>query len=76
MWNNDYYPHDFLVGKWDSLNPFPVTGTAIDQETIIRLRPQIENFFKDDLKKEFKKTNLEWNMNKDGHFWFTLYFYK
>jgi len=54
---------------------YEVSGEAMDQETIIRLRPQMEDYVKNDLKKKFSKTNLEWNMNDKSYFNFTLRFY-
>lgn len=53
-----------------------ITGEAIDQETIVRLRPKMEDYVKVDLGKSFRKTDLKWNMNNDNnHFTFTLNFY-
>ena len=54
---------------------YAVTGEAMDQETIIRLRPQMEDYVKTDLNKNFSKTKLEWNMNNNSNFTFTLQFY-
>jgi hypothetical protein len=54
---------------------YQVKGDAIDQETIIRLRPKMEDYVREDLSKTFKKTDLKWNMNEKGFFTFTLNFY-
>lgn len=54
---------------------YEVSGEAMDQETIIRLRPQMEDYVKNDLNKNFSKTKLEWNMNDKTHFNFTIRFY-
>lgn len=54
---------------------YVVSGVAIDQETIIRQRPQIEDYVRVDFKKKFRKTNVKWNMNDDGHFDFRIEFY-
>lgn len=54
---------------------YTVSGTAIDQETIIRQRPMIEDYVKVDMRKSFKKTSLSWDMNDKGNFNFTIDFY-
>lgn len=48
-------------------------GTALDQETIVRLRSYIE----DEVSKTvcFDKTTISMSMNKDGSFSFTLRFW-
>ena len=51
-----------------------VTGEAKDGETIIRLRPKIEEqVIEEEGKNLF--TELYWNMKSDGTFWYQLHFY-
>jgi hypothetical protein len=52
-----------------------INGTAIDQETIIRQRSCIEDYVRENSGKQFRKTNVKWNMNDQGHFDFTIEFY-
>ena len=52
-----------------------INGTAIDQETIIRQRSYIEDYVRENSGKQFRKTNVKWNMNDQGHFDFTIEFY-
>jgi hypothetical protein len=54
---------------------YTITGEAIDQETIIRQRPMIEDFVRENTKKHFRKTSVKWNMNSKGNFNFTVEFY-
>lgn len=54
---------------------YTVSGTAIDQETIIRQRSIIEDYVRVDMKKSFKKTSLSWDMNDKGNFNFRIDFY-
>ena len=61
-----------MTHKFDTV--YVVTGEAKDQETIIRQRPQYEDFARS-IGKRFKKTKLVWNMNKKGNFDFKLDFY-
>lgn len=51
-----------------------VDGEAIDQEAVIRLRPQIEDYVRQSGKK-FRKTNVTWDMNEKGNFNFKVFFY-
>lgn len=52
-----------------------ITGEAIDQETIIRQRPQIEDYVRENMKTKFRKTKVFWDMNKKGYFDFSVEFY-
>ena len=52
-----------------------INGTAIDQETIIRQRSYIEDYVRENSGKQFRKTNVKWNMNNQGNFYFTIEFY-
>ena len=61
--------------RWNKKPFYIIEGEALDQETIIRIRPQIEQYVRDDLKKHFKKTNITWDMNSKGNFNFKLEFY-
>jgi hypothetical protein len=54
---------------------YTITGVAIDQETIIRQRSQIEDYVRENSGKEFRKTSVRWNMNKAGNFEFSIEFY-
>jgi hypothetical protein len=54
---------------------YKLSGEALDQETIIRLRPKMEDYVREDLGKTFRKTDLKWNMNDKNHFTFTMNFY-
>jgi hypothetical protein len=48
-------------------------GKAVDQEAIIRLRPQIEEWVRDN-HGDFHHTELVWWMNDDTSFSFELHF--
>jgi len=52
-----------------------IKGEALDQETVIRQRPLIEDYVRTDLKKYFRKTNATWEMNTKGNFDFRIEFY-
>lgn len=53
-----------------------VDGEALDQETIIRLRPIIQDYVKNDLNVYFKYSKLIWNKNKENdNFNFIINFY-
>jgi hypothetical protein len=54
---------------------YEVKGESLDQETIVRLRPQIEDYVKVDLNKKFRRTELHWDMRPNTHFDFTIKFY-
>lgn len=54
---------------------YKISGEALDQETIIRLRPKMENYVREDLGKNFRKTSMKWNMNDSQNFTFTINFY-
>ena len=51
-------------------------GTARDQETIVSIRPRIEDYVREDLKIDFARTKLFWNMNKKGTFNFEIHFFE
>ena len=51
-----------------------VSGEALDQETIIRLRAKVEDFVSDTI--TFSRTELFWSMNSDGLFDYVLKFYE
>lgn len=53
---------------------YVLRGEAVDQETIIRQRSWYEDVVRDAGTK-FRKTWLEWDMNKSGNFEFKLSFY-
>lgn len=61
--------------RWNKRPFYFIEGEAIDQEAIIRVRPQIEQYVRYDLKKNFKKTNVTWDMNDKGNFNFKIEFY-
>ena len=52
-----------------------IKGEAIDQETIIRQRPIIEDYVRTDMKKFFKKTNMVWEVNEKENYNFRIEFY-
>lgn len=52
-----------------------INGEAIDQETIIRQRPLIEDYVRHDMKVKFRKTKVFWDMNNKGYFNFSIEFY-
>jgi hypothetical protein len=54
---------------------YKISGEALDQETIVRLRPKMEDYVKQDLGKTFRKTSMRWNMNEKKNFTFTINFY-
>lgn len=54
---------------------YVINGVAIDQETIIRQRPLIEDYVRENSGKSFRKTSVKWNMNPDGNFDFSIEFY-
>jgi hypothetical protein len=51
-----------------------VDGTALDQETIIKQRMQIEDYVRDNVIR-FDRTELYWNRTDDGAFEFQLHFF-
>ena len=53
---------------------YVLKGEALDQETIIRQRPWIEDYVRESLGKEFSKTKLTWNLMRNGNFKFRLDF--
>lgn len=59
----------------NSRKVYELSGEALDQETIIRLRPQIEGYVRDDMGKKFSSTKLTWNMNDNRNFIFKIDFY-
>ncbi len=67
----------------DPTTPVPFhteEGEAKDQETIIRLRPQIEEIVGADIG-GYARTELIWNMNdnedtEDFSFWYKILFFK
>lgn len=50
-------------------------GEAKDQETIIRQRSWYEDYVRENMHKDFARTDLRWDMNKNGNFTFSLHFY-
>jgi hypothetical protein len=54
---------------------YTINGTALDQETIIRQRPLIEDYVRENSGKRFRKTSVKWNMNDSGTFDFNIEFY-
>lgn len=54
---------------------YVIRGEAIDQEAIIRQRPLIEDYVREDMHKKFRKTSVSWDMNKNGNFDFVVEFY-
>lgn len=54
---------------------YVIRGVAIDQEAIIRQRPMIEDYVRESMHKKFRKTSVNWDMNKEGNFDFTVEFY-
>jgi len=54
---------------------YVVKGIALDQQTIDRQRPQIEDYVREDLKKKFRKTSVSWEVNKDKTLDFVIEFY-
>ena len=53
---------------------YVVKGIALDQQTIDRQRPQIEDYVREDLKKKFRKTSVSWEVNKDKTLDFVIEF--
>lgn len=53
---------------------YTVSGEAMDQETIIRQRPLIEDYVRENVK-SFRKTKVVWSMNEKGFFDFSVLFY-
>lgn len=53
---------------------YRLRGEALDQETIIRQRGQIEEYLVED-GINFSEVELFWNLNHDGHFDFEMVFY-
>jgi hypothetical protein len=54
---------------------YRISGEAMDQETIIKLRSKMEDYVKTDLGKTFSNTDLKWNMAENSNFNFTIDFY-
>lgn len=54
---------------------YTISGVALDQETIVRQRPWIEDYVRENSGKTFRKTFVKWNMNQEGNFDFTIEFY-
>jgi hypothetical protein len=53
-----------------------VSGEALDQETVIRLKPKIEDFVENTLCKQFSRSTTLWNLNSKGHFDFKIKFWR
>jgi hypothetical protein len=51
-------------------------GEAIDQETIIDLRKEIESFVQENYGPFMNKTKLFWQLNDKGTFDFEIHFFK
>lgn len=54
---------------------YTIKGEALDQETIIRQRPIIEDYVRENSGKHFRKTFVKWDMNDKGNFNFSIEFY-
>jgi hypothetical protein len=54
---------------------YRLDGVALDQETVIRLRPKIESYVKDDLGISFKTSSMRWEMLENSSFKFHIDFY-
>lgn len=52
-----------------------ITGEALDQETIIRQRSYIEDYVRENMNANFRKTKVFWDMNDSGNFSFSVEFY-
>lgn len=61
--------------RWTKKPVYTITGEAIDQETVIRQRPLIEDYVRENSGKKFRKTSIKWNMNDIGNFDFKIEFY-
>lgn len=53
---------------------YVLVGEAVDQETIIKQREWYEDHVRDNIT-DFSKTELKWNMRKNGNFSFKLKFF-
>lgn len=53
---------------------YHISGEALDQETIIRLRPQIEDYVKEEFF-DFSSTELYWKLNDKGNFDYEIHFF-
>lgn len=66
--------------RFDSTADYIVDGTAIDQETIIRLRPKIEEEINKYAVEPYDHTKLFWEMEMDEEknmtFYYELHFFK
>lgn len=54
---------------------YTVSGSALDQETILRQKSWIEDHIREEKNIKFAHTKLRWDMNKDKTFNFTLDFF-
>lgn len=52
-----------------------VTGRAIDQETVVRLMPQIKDYVREDEKVKFNRTSYSWDYAEDGVLDYKVCFY-
>lgn len=53
---------------------YSIAGEAIDQEAIIRIRPQIEDYVREN-HIDFTYTSINWNMNNKDFFDFVIKFW-
>lgn len=53
---------------------YVVSGEAVDQEKIIELMPQIEDYVREH-HGEFSSRTINWNMNKNNHFDYIIKFW-
>ena len=54
---------------------YVVSGEAVDQEKIIELLPQIEDYVREN-HGDFDSRTINWNMNKKNHFDYIIKFWK
>lgn len=59
----------------DLNSKYMLDGTATDGEAIIRLRPTLEAYAREDENIEYDFTKLFWNLNEQGSFDFELHFF-
>lgn len=55
---------------------YMIDGFAEDGEAVIRLRPAMETYVREDEKIDYDFTKLFWNLDEEGKMVFELHFFK
>jgi len=61
----------------DLASDYVVEGEAVDQETVVRLRPKIEQYMRDEEGLDFDMTDLYWEFDEGKSlFRYEIHFFK